>query len=111
VDVVLGGLYVLVTPHVTERQRRLLAGAAAHGAPRRVVASNGVCGWACSAPHTSWSTPRSVGSCVAAAPDVHVTHQLAGALGVQGFQVGDDTARRLLKQHRYTLQRALKVLR
>jgi hypothetical protein len=29
VDAVLGGLYVLVAPHLTEKQRRLLAGAAA----------------------------------------------------------------------------------
>jgi Rhodopirellula transposase DDE domain len=46
VDAVLGGLYELITPHLTEKQRRLLAGAAAralgrgggaHGADQRAV--------------------------------------------------------------------------
>jgi transposase len=34
VDAVLGGLYVLVAPHLTEKQRRLLAGAAARALGR-----------------------------------------------------------------------------
>jgi hypothetical protein len=34
VDAVLGGLYELITPHLTEKQRRLLAGAAARALGR-----------------------------------------------------------------------------
>jgi hypothetical protein len=37
------------------------------------------------------------------------TRGLADALGVQGFQVSDDTVGRLLKQQRYTLQRTQKT--
>ncbi len=37
------------------------------------------------------------------------TWELADALGAQGFQVSDDTVRRLLRQQRYTLQRTQKT--
>src|SRR5204862_500106 len=60
VDAVLAGLYELVAPHLTEKQRRLLAGAAARALGRGVAhgwpASPGCPGRRCTPACGSWMT-------------------------------------------------------
>ena len=144
VDAVLGALYELITSPLTEKQRRLLAGAAARtlgrGGGARMARISGL-----SRPTVYVGvrqlddppdprgrvrgpgggpkrlTQRQPGLLEAldklVDPDTRgdpesplrwtckSTHQLADALGAQGFQVSDDTVGRLLKQQDYTLQR------
>jgi len=144
VDAVLGGLYELIAPHLTEKQRRLLAGAAARtlwrGGGARMARISGLSRPTVYAGVRQLDDPpdprgrvrgpgggpkrltqRQPGLLEAldklVDPDTRgdpesplrwtckSTHQLADALGAQGFQVSDDTVGRLLKQQDYTLQR------
>jgi hypothetical protein len=148
VDAVLGGLYELLAPHLTEKQRRLLAGAAARalgrGGGARMARLTGLSRPTVYAGVRELDDPpdprgrvrrpgggpkrlverqpgllRALDELVD--PDTRgdpegplrwtckSTHQLADALGAQGFQVSDDTVGRLLKQQGYTLQRTLKT--
>jgi hypothetical protein len=121
VDAVLGGLYQLIAPHLTEKQRRLLAGAAARalgrGGGARMARISGL-----SRP-TVYAGVRELD--MSPEPRGRIRRpgggprrlternpgllQALDALVAQGFQVSDDTVGRLLKQQRYTLQRTQKT--
>src|SRR6266704_943704 len=98
-----------VLPHLGERQRRLVCGAAARavGGPRRLVERQ---------PGLLGALDRLVDPDTRGDPESPLrwttksTRHLADALGAQGFQVSDDTVGRLLKQQDYRLQRTRKTL-
>jgi Rhodopirellula transposase DDE domain len=138
-DAVLGGLFELLAPHLTEKQRRLLAGAGARmarisGLSRPTVYAGvrelderpdpggRIRRWGGGPKRRTTTDPgllAALGALVE--PDTRgdpasplrwtcqSTAQLAGALTAAGHPVSDDTVGRLLKQQGYTLQRTHKT--
>jgi hypothetical protein len=114
VDAVLGGLYELIAPHLTEKQRRLLAGAAARalgrGGGARMARISGLSRPTVYAGVRELEEPPDPrGRIRRPGGGPRRLTELADALVAQGFQVSDDTVGRLLKQQGYTLQRTLKT--